>query len=84
MSTPRQFLICESMAHAAVVDQFICLHLRDKDGNLGAQWSGTSVKPGVLSDTYGILWDAPGNEVFGEPATEGFTIETEIIDANGQ
>lgn len=77
MSAPQQFLVCLSAAHAEIVDQFICAHLRDKDGNLGSCWSGVYAKPGLLADTYGVLWDAPGNEVFGDPAEEGFTVETD-------
>jgi hypothetical protein len=79
MSTPRTFLRCDSLAHAEVVDQLVCLSLRDADGSRGTQWSGVYQKG---ASTYGILYASPVAALF-DAAEIADRLETEIIDENG-
>jgi len=77
MSTPRTFLRCDSLAHAEVVDQLVCLSLRERDGSQGSQWSGVYERAGA----FGVLYASPASELFGDEIAD--RIETEVIDENG-
>jgi hypothetical protein len=82
--TPKQYIVCDSLEHAQLVDYAIFTFLNDRDGTQGTCWSGVWVKPGTLSDTYGVLWGAPGSDLFGTPEEEALlTIDTEVIDEDG-
>jgi hypothetical protein len=61
-------LICTDELHAEIMSELIGAYIREKDGNPGT-WSSVYVKPGLLSDTYGILWEPVCAEVLGDPAT---------------
>jgi len=77
MTALRQFLRADSLAHAEVLDQFICQHLRERDGSKGSQWSGVYERNG----TFAVLFASPASELFGEEIAD--RIETEVIDENG-
>lgn len=85
MSTPRKFLVCDSLVHAAVADEMACAFFVDTDGNKGSAWSGVFSKPGLLSDTYAIAWEPQLAAFFGEPLNDpSMSIEDEVIDQNGE
>ena len=85
MRAPKQFLVCENMAHAAYVDALILSYLIEASGTQGTCWSGVWVRPGLLSDTYGVLWGSPGSDLFGTPEEEALlTIDTEEFDEDGE
>ena len=90
MSNPRQYSICQSPEHATIVDQLVFAMQQDTQGAIGGGWSGVYVKPGLLSDTYGVLWGAPVSTLFGYPPSEEhpdgdplMVLETEVLDAEG-
>ena len=66
MSNARTFLLVDDPDHGEVVDQWICMSLRDRDGNLGSCWSG------IYTDgtRYGVVWAVPASDLFGQPVTE--------------
>jgi hypothetical protein len=69
MSGSRKFLVCESELHAEVVDAVIAAYIMERDGNLCGSWSGVYAKPGLLSDTYGVIWEPVCWEVLGDPSS---------------
>ena len=69
MSTTRQFLVCDSLAHAAFLDQFALAHMAAERGVQAAEWSAVWVKPGDPSDTYAVEWESPLVELLG-PTTD--------------
>lgn len=70
MSTPRKFLICDSAEHADLVDQLILHKLRDDDDARGAAWSGVWVFPVAAGDVFGVTWDGPVSDLFGDPTND--------------
>jgi hypothetical protein len=73
------------------VDQLVFAMQQDTQGALGNGWSGVYVKPGLLSNTYGVLWGAPVSALFGYPPSEehpdgdpSVVLENEILDENGE
>ena len=73
MSALRHILVCDSLAHAQLVDALAMDFLRDM-GYIGAEWSGILVLPGDPADTYGILWESPIVGLYG-PAEDPDTGE---------
>ena len=69
MSNTRRFLICDSLAHAAVLDQFALAYMADMRGVQAAEWSGVWAKPGDPADTYAVEWESPLVELLG-PITD--------------
>ena len=68
------YLICESAAHAELVDGLIFARLQDVDNAHGAGWSG------VYTDgvRFGVLWASPASDLFGEPELDGL----EVVEAD--
>lgn len=63
MSTPRSFLLCDSLEHATVVDQLVLARLESEFGVRANAWSE------VYSDgeRFGIYWAEPVSSLFGAP-----------------
>ena len=65
MSFPRQFLICDSEAHAAVCDQLALEFLGDHSS---ACWSGMYER--TSDGAIGVVWKAPLSELLGPVVDE--------------
>lgn len=63
MSGTRTFLVAADENHAEVLDQMVFLSLQQNGPTGGGAWSG------IYTDgtRFGILWEAPVSDLFGQP-----------------
>ena len=66
-------LICESLAHAELVDALITEAVRDSDGTKCTRWSGCYTD----GTRFGVLWGEPASSLFGLLEDGGYTVEEE-------
>ena len=83
----KTFLVCDSLVHAEFVDFHIMESLRERDGSMGASWSGVftdGVRFGVLwGNPASSLYDVPFNPETGEGDPAVVTVD-EVLDADGE
>lgn len=75
----RRFLICDSFAHAELVDGMICEYFRAEDGNKGSRWAGVSERD---DGTFGVEWEDQLSPVFGDDPL--LVIDEEVLDGEGE
>ena len=77
----RTFILCDSADHANTVDTLIMDFLRERDNAKGGQWSGIFVRDDGI---FGILWDSPGSDVFGNAEDDPLIIlDEEVVAEDG-
>lgn len=81
MSFARHFLVCDSLEHAALLDGIALQFMLGDNENGAVEWSGVYVKPGLLADTYGVVWKSPLVELLGEANT--LPVVAEVKDEDG-